>query len=72
MVNTDVWASMGQEDEQKQRERAFRGFTVNSALMKKADKSAIFLQPQWTLPEGAQVEIDAAAGRITLLESPVT
>ena len=29
-------------------------------------------QPQWTLPEGAQVEIDAAAGRITLLESPVT
>jgi ornithine carbamoyltransferase len=43
VVNTDVWASMGQEDEQKQRERAFRGFTVNSALMKKADKSAIFL-----------------------------
>jgi ornithine carbamoyltransferase len=43
VVNTDVWASMGQEDEQKQRERAFRGFTVNGALMKKADKSAIFL-----------------------------
>ena len=29
-------------------------------------------QPQWTLPEGAQVEIDAAAGTIQLLESPVT
>ena len=28
-------------------------------------------QPQWTLPEGAQVEIDAAAGTIRLLESPV-
>jgi muramoyltetrapeptide carboxypeptidase len=28
-------------------------------------------QPQWTLPEGAQVEIDAAAATITLLESPV-
>jgi muramoyltetrapeptide carboxypeptidase len=28
-------------------------------------------QPQWTLPEGAQVEIDAAAGTIALLESPV-
>lgn len=28
-------------------------------------------QPQWTLPEGAQVEIDATAGTITLLESPV-
>jgi muramoyltetrapeptide carboxypeptidase len=28
-------------------------------------------QPQWTLPEGVQVEIDAAAGTITLLEAPV-
>lgn len=28
-------------------------------------------QPQWTLPEGVQVEIDAAAGTITLLEPPV-
>jgi muramoyltetrapeptide carboxypeptidase len=28
-------------------------------------------QPQWTLPEGAQVEIDASAATITLLESPV-
>ena len=43
VINTDVWASMGQEEEQKQRERAFRGFTVNAALMKKAEKNAIFL-----------------------------
>jgi muramoyltetrapeptide carboxypeptidase len=28
-------------------------------------------QPQWTLPEGAEVEIDATAGTIQLLESPV-
>ena len=28
-------------------------------------------QPQWTLPEGAQVEIDATAGTISLLEPPV-
>jgi muramoyltetrapeptide carboxypeptidase len=28
-------------------------------------------QPQWTLPEGAHVEIDATAATITLLESPV-
>src|SRR3954468_3879555 len=28
-------------------------------------------QPQWTLPVGAQVEIDASAGTIALLESPV-
>jgi len=28
-------------------------------------------QPQWTVPEGAQVEIDATAGTITELEAPV-
>jgi ornithine carbamoyltransferase len=61
VVNTDVWASMGQEDEQKQRERAFRGFTVNGALMKKADKSAIFLH---CLPahRGEEVAADVIDG----------
>jgi ornithine carbamoyltransferase len=43
VVNTDVWASMGQEQEQKERERAFAGFTVDEKLMKAADKNAIFL-----------------------------
>jgi ornithine carbamoyltransferase len=43
VVNTDVWASMGQEEEQKTRERAFAGFTVDAKLMKRADPSAIFL-----------------------------
>jgi ornithine carbamoyltransferase len=42
-VNTDVWASMGQEEEQGQRERAFKGFCVDDALMQLADPSAIFL-----------------------------
>jgi ornithine carbamoyltransferase len=61
VINTDVWASMGQEDEQKQRERAFRSFTVNSALMKKADKSAIFLH---CLPahRGEEVAADVIDG----------
>lgn len=61
VVNTDVWASMGQEDEQKQRERAFHGFTVSSALMKKADKSAIFLH---CLPahRGEEVAADVIDG----------
>jgi ornithine carbamoyltransferase len=66
VVNTDVWASMGQEDEQKQRERAFRGFTVNSALMKKADKSAIFLHclPAHRGEEVAADVIDGAQSRV--------
>jgi ornithine carbamoyltransferase len=61
VVNTDVWASMGQEDEQKQRERSFRGFTVSSALMKKADRNAIFLH---CLPahRGEEVAADVIDG----------
>jgi ornithine carbamoyltransferase len=43
VVNTDVWASMGQEDEQRQREQDFAGYAVDSAMMKRAAKDAIFL-----------------------------
>jgi ornithine carbamoyltransferase len=43
VVNTDVWASMGQEEEQEQRARAFQGYMVNGDLMRLADQRAIFL-----------------------------
>ena len=43
VINTEVWASMGQEEEQKIRERAFAGFTVSPKLMSVAHKQAIFL-----------------------------
>jgi ornithine carbamoyltransferase len=43
VVNTDVWASMGQEQEQEERARAFQGYIVDEALMDTADKGAIFL-----------------------------
>jgi ornithine carbamoyltransferase len=43
VVNTDVWASMGQEEEQEVRARAFLGYIVDEALMATADRSAIFL-----------------------------
>ena len=36
-VNTDVFASMGQEEEQKKREAAFAGYQVNDELLKHAD-----------------------------------
>ncbi|MDQ4132606.1 MAG: ornithine carbamoyltransferase [Actinomycetota bacterium] len=42
-VYTDVWASMGQEDEAAQRRRAFAGFTVDEALMARAKPDALFL-----------------------------
>jgi ornithine carbamoyltransferase len=43
VVNTDVWASMGQEQEQAVREKAFAGYRVDAALMKRAAPDAIFL-----------------------------
>ncbi len=43
VVTTDVWASMGQEDEQAQRVAAFRGFQVDAAMMARASRDAIFL-----------------------------
>jgi ornithine carbamoyltransferase len=43
VVTTDVWASMGQEEEAEARRRAFHGFTVDSELMAQADDRAIFL-----------------------------
>jgi len=43
VVNTDVWASMGQEAEAQARQNAFRGYTVDAELMKLAAPGAIFL-----------------------------
>ena len=43
VVNTDVWASMGQEEEQAIREKAFRGYIVDDALMSRAQQDAIFM-----------------------------
>jgi ornithine carbamoyltransferase len=43
VVTTDVWASMGQEGEAEVRARAFEGYLVDDALMRRADPQAIFL-----------------------------
>jgi ornithine carbamoyltransferase len=61
VVNTDVWASMGQEEEQKERERAFAGYTVDARLMQRAAKDAIFLH---CLPahRGEEVSEDVLEG----------
>ena len=57
LVVTDVWASMGQEEEQKERERAFAGFQVSPALMDKANPEALFMH---CLPahRGEEVSMD--------------
>jgi ornithine carbamoyltransferase len=43
VVNTDVWTSMGQEEETEQRKKAFAGYYVDESLMARADKDSIFL-----------------------------
>jgi ornithine carbamoyltransferase len=61
LVVTDVWASMGQEEEQRQREKVFAGFQVNAGLMAAADKDAIFMH---CLPahRGEEVTADVIDG----------
>lgn len=57
VVNTDVWASMGQEGEQEARALAFKGYGVDQELMKLAAPKAIFLH---CLPAHRGEEVDDA------------
>ena len=65
-VYTDVWASMGQEDEQMQREQAFAGFCVDQPLMDHASADAIVLHclPAHRGEEISPEVMEGAASRI--------
>lgn len=56
LVVTDVWASMGQEDEQIDRERAFAPYRVTAAMMAEAAEDALFMH---CLPAHRGEEVDA-------------
>ncbi len=43
VVYTDVWTSMGQEDERVRRQRAFAGYQVSLELMKAAEPHAVIM-----------------------------
>lgn len=43
LIVTDVWASMGQEAEQKKREQDFKGYQVTKAMLDVADKEVLFM-----------------------------
>jgi ornithine carbamoyltransferase len=43
LITTDVWASMGQEEEQAQRAKAFADFQVTDKMMQLANSDAIFM-----------------------------
>ena len=57
MITTDVWASMGQEEEQAVREKAFAGFQANNEVMGAANKDAIFMH---CLPAHREEEVSTS------------
>ncbi len=57
LIVTDVWASMGQETEQKQREKAFSSYCVSDKLMSVAQPDALFMH---CLPAHRSEEVDAS------------
>ena len=65
-VYTDVWASMGQEEEAAQRRQDFAGFTVDDALMASAAPGALFLHclPAHRGEEVAASVIDGAPSAV--------
>jgi ornithine carbamoyltransferase len=66
VVNTDVWASMGQEAEQAVRAKAFAGFIVDENLMSRAKSDSIFLHclPAHRGEEVAPEVIDGPQSRV--------
>ena len=57
IVYTDVWASMGQEDELEERMKRFQGFQVNDELMSATGKESHFMHP---LPAKRGIEVTDA------------
>ncbi|MET0591804.1 MAG: ornithine carbamoyltransferase, partial [Polyangiaceae bacterium] len=57
VISTDVWASMGQEEEQERRKRIFANYRVTSALVATAARDVVVLH---CLPAHRGEEIDAA------------
>ena len=56
VLYTDVWASMGQEDEKAEREKVFRGYQINDEVMAVAAEGAMV---QHCLPAHREEEITA-------------
>ena len=56
LLATDVWASMGQEEEQRERMRQFKGFQINSEIMSYANSDALYMH---CLPAHRGEEISA-------------
>ena len=66
VLYTDVWASMGQEGEKAEREKAFAGYCIDAELMKAAKPDAMVLHclPAHRGEEITEEVLEAHAGEI--------
>lgn len=66
VINTDVWASMGQEDESEERKKIFEGYQVNEELLQHASKDAVVLH---CLPahRGEEITAEVMEGKQSLI-----
>jgi len=66
VLYTDVWSSMGEENQKDEKEKVFNGFTIDNDLVSKADKDAIILHclPAYRSKEISDVVIESNKSRI--------
>jgi len=66
VLYTDVWSSMGEENQKEEKDKDFEGFTVDSELLSKADKDAIILHclPAYRSKEITDEVIESKKSRI--------
>jgi len=79
IVYTDVWTSMGQENEARKRRQIFAGYQINNQLLSLAREDAIFMHPlpahhgqevtDDTLDSPASVVFDQAENRLHLTKA---
>ena len=66
VIYTDVWSSMGEENQKEEKDKVFNGFTIDSNLVSKADKDAIILHclPAYRSKEITDEIIESKKSRI--------
>ena len=66
VLYTDVWSSMGEENQKEQKDKDFDSFTISSHLVNKADKDAIILHclPAYRSKEITDEVFESAKSRI--------
>ena len=66
VLYTDVWSSMGEENQQEEKDKDFKGFTIDNSLVSRANKDAIFLHclPAYRGKEISEEVFESKSSRI--------